>query len=135
METHGRKSSSSEAKVSQPRELPLDPWLVQEDRRFCPQKTPLLHILVQEGRSLVERPPPPPPAGEAPAEPPTGKLARRSDRYATTLRNEIQLKRAQLQKSRSAASLSCSEQAEEIGRGRVGKECLRLCRSRWSPYH
>ena len=23
----------------------------------------------------------------------------------------------------------------EIGRGRVGKECLRLCRSRWSPYH
>ena len=24
---------------------------------------------------------------------------------------------------------------EKIGRGRVGKECLRLCRSRWSPYH
>ena len=23
----------------------------------------------------------------------------------------------------------------EIGRRRVGKECLRLCRSRWSPYH
>ena len=23
----------------------------------------------------------------------------------------------------------------KIGRGRVGKECLRLCRSRWSPYH
>ena len=23
----------------------------------------------------------------------------------------------------------------EIGRARVGKECLRLCRSRWSPYH
>ena len=24
---------------------------------------------------------------------------------------------------------------EEIGRACVGKECLRLCRSRWSPYH
>ena len=23
----------------------------------------------------------------------------------------------------------------KIGRRRVGKECLRLCRSRWSPYH
>ena len=29
-----------------------------------------------------------------------------------------------------------SEQIEnEIGERRVGKECLRLCRSRWSPYH
>ena len=23
----------------------------------------------------------------------------------------------------------------KIGERRVGKECLRLCRSRWSPYH
>ena len=27
------------------------------------------------------------------------------------------------------------EKSGEIGRARVGKECLRLCRSRWSPYH
>jgi hypothetical protein len=27
------------------------------------------------------------------------------------------------------------EQPRQIGRGRVGKECLRLCRSRWSAYH
>ena len=26
-------------------------------------------------------------------------------------------------------------EVDEIGRRRVGKECLRLCRSRWSPYH
>ena len=26
-------------------------------------------------------------------------------------------------------------QGNEIGERRVGKECLRLCRSRWSPYH
>ena len=25
--------------------------------------------------------------------------------------------------------------SHEIGRARVGKECLWLCRSRWSPYH
>ena len=24
---------------------------------------------------------------------------------------------------------------KEIGRGRVGKECASMCRSRWSPYH
>ena len=26
-------------------------------------------------------------------------------------------------------------QRAQIGERRVGKECLRLCRSRWSPYH
>src|SRR3546814_14285092 len=25
--------------------------------------------------------------------------------------------------------------AEEIGRARVGKECVSTCRSRWAPYH
>ena len=24
---------------------------------------------------------------------------------------------------------------EKIGRASVGKECVRRCRSRWSPYH
>lgn len=43
----------------------------------------------------------------------TGKSNRRSDRYATTLRNEIQEKRAQLQKSRSAATLTCDAEDEE----------------------
>ena len=28
-----------------------------------------------------------------------------------------------------------NEFAIQIGERRVGKECLRLCRSRWSPYH
>ena len=27
------------------------------------------------------------------------------------------------------------EQFYEIGRASVGKECVRRCRSRWSPYH
>ena len=28
-----------------------------------------------------------------------------------------------------------SESAQEIGRASVGKECVRRCRSRWSPDH
>ena len=28
-----------------------------------------------------------------------------------------------------------TEKRLQIGERRVGKECLRLCRSRWSPYH
>ena len=32
----------------------------------------------------------------------------------------------------SASSYHSSDRSEER---RVGKECLRLCRSRWSPYH
>uniref|UniRef100_A0A672ILS7 Shroom family member 2 n=1 Tax=Salarias fasciatus TaxID=181472 RepID=A0A672ILS7_SALFA len=43
----------------------------------------------------------------------SGKAARRSDRYATTLRKEIQQKRAQLQKSRSAATLTTCEAEDE----------------------
>ena len=33
------------------------------------------------------------------------------------------------------ASHTLKASIEEIGERRVGKECLRLCRSRWSPYH
>ena len=31
--------------------------------------------------------------------------------------------------------LARSAVGNQIGERRVGKECLRLCRSRWSPYH
>ena len=33
------------------------------------------------------------------------------------------------------AASKASDIRAEIGKRRVGKECLRLCRSRWSPYH
>src|SRR3546814_15146525 len=33
---------------------------------------------------------------------------------------------------RDAAAVA---EADEIGRARVGKECVSTCRSRWSPYH
>ncbi|XP_045072889.1 protein Shroom2 [Coregonus clupeaformis] len=124
-----------------------DPWVTQENHKISSQKTPMLHSLSQESRSLVQESrspmlhslsqeskslveknhpamaPPPPSNGGGDNNHPiqealtdntaTGKLARRSDRYATTLRNEIQLKRAQLQKSRSAATLTCPSETEE----------------------
>nr|XP_030693197.1 protein Shroom2 isoform X5 [Globicephala melas] len=79
---------------------------------ICPLQTPMLHSLSQEGarrteagyEGAPERPPP-----EAPA----GKPMRRSDRFATTLRNEIQLRRARLQKSRSTATLAGAAEGDE----------------------
>lgn len=111
---------STNHKVSLPRQQ--DPWLPQEDHRISPLKTPLLHSLAQETQSLTERQPAAagvkctPDSGDIVATS-SGKSNRRSDRYATTLRNEIQQKRAQLQKSRSAATLTCDaedEEAEEL---------------------
>ncbi|KAM7375508.1 hypothetical protein PAMA_014563 [Pampus argenteus] len=109
---------SNDHKVSLSRHQ--DPWVPQEDHRISPLKTPLLHSLAQESRTLAERQP----AATTSAVMSTqdvgdtmatssGKLNRRSDRYATTLRNEIQQKRAQLQKSRSAATLTCDAEDEE----------------------
>lgn len=83
-----------------------DPWVPQEDQRISPLKTPLLHSLCQESKTLAER-------QEAADAIVATKAGRRSDRYATTLRNEIQQKRAQLQKSRSAATLTCKGGEEE----------------------
>ena len=37
--------------------------------------------------------------------------------------------------SKAESSAEESSEAERSEERRVGKECLRLCRSRWSPYH
>ncbi|XP_040887876.1 protein Shroom2-like [Toxotes jaculatrix] len=98
-----------------------DPWVPQEDHRISPLKTPLLHSLAQESRSLAERQPAAITMGVMSTQDTgdttatsSGKANRRSDRYATTLRKEIQQKRAQLQKSRSAATLTCDPEDEEV---------------------
>ncbi|XP_023285629.1 protein Shroom2-like isoform X1 [Seriola lalandi dorsalis] len=97
-----------------------DPWVPQDDHRISPLKTPLLHSLAQESRSLAERQPAATTVGVVSTQDAgdtsasgSGKANRRSDRYATTLRKEIQQKRAQLQKSRSAATLTCDAEDEE----------------------
>lgn len=111
---------SNDHKVSHPRHQ--DPWVPQEDHRITALKTPLLHSLAQESKTLTERQS----TGVAQeASNATGtcsaKTNRRSDRYATTLRNEIQQKRAQLQKSRSAATLTCDVEDEDAEEWRSTK--------------
>lgn len=68
----------------------------QASNQISPQSTPLLHSLSLDT------------AGQEPAsaiESLEGKQLRRSDRFATTLRNEIQMRKAQLQKSKSVSTL------------------------------
>ncbi|XP_062412968.1 protein Shroom2 isoform X2 [Sardina pilchardus] len=109
-QTEQRRISGPPAAKEPSQEL----WQPQGQIKICPQKTPMLHSLSKanseqddgalgsgaEGSKEV-------------VEIVNGKQVRRADRFATTLRNEIQMKRAQLQKSRSAATLSSTEEAEE----------------------
>ncbi|XP_053167729.1 protein Shroom2 isoform X2 [Hemicordylus capensis] len=85
----------------------------EENPKISPQKTPMLHSLAQEGKSQASV------AAETgidrqPAfDIHLSKTARRSDRFATTLRNEIQMRKAKMQKSRSTAALARSTEMEE----------------------
>lgn len=81
----------------------------------CPQKTPMLHSLSHDSSRSVDVQSEMG-SGDGQQEfvdPQNGKQVRRAERFATTLRNEIQMRRARLQKSRSAAVLSGSANPEE----------------------
>lgn len=68
----------------------------QASNKICPQSTPLLHSLSMDvaGQERTST-----------SESLESKQLRRSDRFATTLRNEIQIRKAQLQKSKSVSTL------------------------------
>ncbi|NXP70566.1 SHRM2 protein, partial [Ramphastos sulfuratus] len=91
-----------------------------ENNKISPQKTPMLHSLAQEGRKQSGNSPEGAIERQAPFDTHLSKQARRSDRFATTLRNEIQMRRAKLQKSRSTATLVASSETEE-------------CNDTWKP--
>ncbi|XP_061779500.1 protein Shroom2-like [Nerophis lumbriciformis] len=88
-----------------------DPWVPQEDHRISPLRTPLLHSLAKESRiqqavrltSIVS-----PQDVYDSMVTSCGQVSRRSDRYATALQSDVREKRAQLQKSCSAAALTCN---------------------------
>lgn len=90
-------------------------WADGGGSRISPRNTPLLHSLAQGGSGRPENGPDGGPerpllAGLA------GKPMRRSDRFATTLRNEIQMRRAQLQKSKSTVTRAgTSDVGEDAG--------------------
>ncbi|XP_051531470.1 protein Shroom2-like isoform X1 [Myxocyprinus asiaticus] len=91
-----------------------NPWIIKQDQKICPQKTPMLHSLAQESKKADKSIITSKVGGhQETTDSLGGKQGRRSDRYATTLRNEIQQKKAQLQKSRSAATLTCPSEVEE----------------------
>ncbi|NXA46926.1 SHRM2 protein, partial [Nothocercus julius] len=84
-----------------------------ESSKISPQKTPMLHSLAQEGKKQSENSPEIVTERQPPFDTHLTKQARRSDRFATTLRNEIQMRRAKLQKSKSTATLIGSPETEE----------------------
>lgn len=97
-------SSPSARPIEQRRSLPpqhREPYQEirnhgQAGNQICPQATPLLHSLSLDA------------AGREPTganESLESKQLRRSERFATTLRNEIQMRKAQLQKSKSVSTL------------------------------
>ncbi|NWQ92732.1 SHRM2 protein, partial [Burhinus bistriatus] len=91
-----------------------------ESSKISPQKTPMLHSLAQEGKKQSDNSPELVTERQAPFDAHLSKQARRSDRFATTLRNEIQMRRAKLQKSRSTATLVGSSETED-------------CNETWKP--
>ncbi|XP_062344000.1 protein Shroom2 isoform X3 [Cinclus cinclus] len=88
-------------------------WGKDESSKISPQKTPMLHSLAQEGKKQSNNNPEVVTERQSSFDTHLSKQARRSDRFATTLRNEIQMRRAKLQKSRSTATLAGSSETEE----------------------
>ncbi|XP_053436975.1 protein Shroom2 isoform X2 [Nycticebus coucang] len=100
-------------KASQPPRADSSRWEAGESSEVSPQKTPLLHSLAQEGTCQLESSQGGGTMRPSPFDTQVGRPTRRSDRFATTLRNEIQMRRARLQKSRSTATLTGTGEGED----------------------
>ncbi|KFR17711.1 Protein Shroom2, partial [Opisthocomus hoazin] len=112
--SHTEKSGQKKNLESSSEEAQKDfRWGKDESSKISPQKTPMLHSLAQEGKKQSGNSPEAVTERQAPFDTHLSKQARRSDRFATTLRNEIQMRRAKLQKSRSTATLVGSSGTEE----------------------
>lgn len=95
-------SYPSNRKAEQRRSMPVQPVAAHQDMKprvtskICPKTTPILHSLSMDASANLD-------------ESSDSKNMQRNERFATTLRNEIQMRRAKLQKSKSAATLPASE--------------------------
>ncbi|XP_026069458.1 protein Shroom2 isoform X1 [Carassius auratus] len=97
------------------KEYSQQPFPTKSESKICPQKTPMLYSLAQEHND-VEDCQDEVNSGNAQQEAldsQSGKQSRRSDQFATTLRNEIQMRRDQLQKRQSSATLESPVEAVE----------------------
>ncbi|KAL1023432.1 hypothetical protein UPYG_G00040750 [Umbra pygmaea] len=100
--------------ADQRRSLSLQQRDVQQDisssarpSPFSPQTSPMLLSLSQEAPNSSVA------GGQTAPDLSSGKQSQRTERFATTLRNEIQMRRAKLQKSQSSAALSEPYEAED----------------------
>ncbi|XP_051997532.1 protein Shroom2-like isoform X2 [Xyrauchen texanus] len=97
------------------KEYSKQPLPATNESKICPQKTPMLYSLATENNDMDDY------QDELNSgsvqqevlDSQSGKQARRNERFATTLRNEIQMRRAQLQKSQSASTLGSPVEAVE----------------------
>ncbi|XP_019936474.2 protein Shroom2 isoform X4 [Paralichthys olivaceus] len=100
-----RQSEQRRSLQLQHREIPQDiRYHGQANNKISPHATPMLHSLSMDAADQDEKT-----RGTISEESPEGKQVKRNERFATTLRNEIQMRRAKLQKSKSAAILPSAE--------------------------
>ncbi|XP_026160651.1 protein Shroom2 isoform X2 [Mastacembelus armatus] len=103
-----RQSEPRRSLPLQHRELPQDIRLhSQVSNKISPQETPMLHSLSMDVAGQDEKP-----RSTSLEESLESKQLKRNDRFATTLRNEIQMRRAQLQKSKSAEG--ATEEGQDV---------------------
>ncbi|KAM6921354.1 protein Shroom2 isoform 2-T2 [Xenentodon cancila] len=105
-------SRQSELRRSLPPQLREMPQNIRQQNqvstKISPQATPMLHSLSIYATGQEEKT-----GGTKSEDSLESNQMKRSDRFATTLRNEIQMRRAKLQKSKSAASLPGAEYETE----------------------
>lgn len=107
------KQPEQRRSVGLPKEYSQQPLPTESDSKICPQKTPMLYSLAQEHNDVDDYQKQMNSVSAQQEAFDGSKQARRSDRFATTLRSEIQMRRAQLQKSQSAATLGSPDEAAE----------------------
>ncbi|XP_077199381.1 protein Shroom2 isoform X3 [Paroedura picta] len=113
-ENHNSFNEQECALISGNNAAPKDFKWGQEKDKISPQKTPMLHSLAQEGKNQPDKGAENGINRQPAFDVHLSKNVRRSDRFATTLRNEIQMRRAKLQKSKSTATLAESAETEEF---------------------
>ncbi|XP_057686729.1 protein Shroom2-like isoform X2 [Corythoichthys intestinalis] len=109
-----------------------NPWVPQDDQEQSPLNTSLL--LAQEHRIQTDVTSMSNLSSRNVYDSISGKGSRRGDRYATTLRNEVRQKRAQLQKSCSAATLTYDVQNDDLSDWNYNEPSKTCCISLSNTY-
>ncbi|KAK1896438.1 Protein Shroom2 [Dissostichus eleginoides] len=110
-EDRGLQSYPASRPPEQRRSLPPQDFRHQVSNKICPQDTPMLHSLSMDAAGQTEKT-----RVLNPEESIEDQQARRSDRFATTLRNQIQMRRANLQKSTSSLPGAEADEDQEVWR-------------------